>query len=347
MSLFVNIKKSLGNFRLDVSLEHEEGVLGLLGASGCGKSITLQCIAGIVTPDEGRIVLNGRVLFDSREKINLKPQQRNVGYLFQDYALFPNMTIRKNILCGLNKIKDKYMRTQKLKTSAELMHIEDQLDKYPDQLSGGQKQRAALARILVSEPELLLLDEPFSALDSFLRDELQIQIKKLLEEFGKDVLLVSHSRDEVYHLCKRLALIDNGSLIKYGNTKEVFADPESVKGCVLTGCKNTAKARKIDEHTVEVTDWGITLKTQNEVKDDLTAIGIRAHYFNTDCKSNRYKITCLSEMQEPFESTIMFRYEGQPKESPDIWWRMTKEKRPHVLPEYLGIAPQNVLLLYD
>ena len=216
MSLSVHIKKDFGGFLLSVDLEHESGIMGLLGASGCGKSLTLKSIAGIVTPDEGRIVLNGRVLFDSEQHMNLSPQVRNVGYLFQNYALFPNMTVEKNILCGLNREKDRNIRREKLENVLEMMELTSLRRSLPHQLSGGQQQRAALARILVSGPELLLLDEPFSALDSYLRDSLQIQVKELLENYGKDVLLVSHSRDEIYHLCSRMALIDRGKVFGTG-----------------------------------------------------------------------------------------------------------------------------------
>lgn len=137
MSLSVHIKKKLGDFCMKIDLEQEDGVLGILGASGCGKSLTLKCIAGIVTPDEGQIVLNGNVLFDSEKKINQKPQERNVGYLFQNYALFPNMTVEKNILCGMKKIKNRAMKREKLEEILEMMQLLPYRKSYPEQLSGG------------------------------------------------------------------------------------------------------------------------------------------------------------------------------------------------------------------
>ena len=200
MGLYVEIKKKIGNFFLDVSFEAAEGVSGLLGASGSGKSMTLKCIAGIVKPDVGRIVLNGKVLFDSKLNINLAPQKRRIGYLFQNYALFPNMTVRDNILCGARNIKDAGERERKLREIIEIMQLNGFEERRPGQLSGGQQQRAAMGRILIGSPELLLLDEPFSALDSHLRGQIQIETQKLLKSFGKDALLVTHSRDEIYHL---------------------------------------------------------------------------------------------------------------------------------------------------
>lgn len=346
MSLSVHFQKRFGDFRLKVDFEQEGGVLGLLGASGSGKSLTLKCIAGIHTPDEGRIVLNGRTLYDSEKGIRLRPQLRNVGYLFQSYALFPHMTVEKNILCGLNREKGRGLRKKKLYEAAEVLQIAEQLQKYPGQLSGGQQQRAALARILVSQPEVLLLDEPFSALDAYLRDQLQISVKEILDRFQKDVILVSHSRDEVYHLCQNVALIDQGEILECGALKSVFASPRSRIGAVLTGCKNIADARKTGEYEVEVPAWGLRLKTKERVEEGLCAVGIRAHYFNPRGKENVFPVRYDSRMEEPFETTIMFRYEGQTPESPSVWWRVPKERQPQQMPEVLGIAPQNVLLLY-
>lgn len=346
MSLSVHIRKKFGAFRLCVDMEHAQGITGILGASGCGKSLTLKCIAGIVTPDEGQIVLNGRVLFDSERKINLRPQERKVGYLFQNYALFPNMTVEKNILCGLHREKDRRERRRRMEEAAEWMQLKDQLHEYPHQLSGGQQQRAALARILVNEPELLLLDEPFSALDAYLRDQLQVQVKEILKQYGKDALLVSHSRDEVYHLCSHMALMGSGRVLEMGGTKAVFTAPGSRTGAVLTGCKNIVSARKTGTYEVEVPSWGIRLVSSVPVEDHLCAVGIRAHDFYPGEKENVFPVTFSEEIEEPFETTVLFRYRGQEEGTPDIWWRVPGDQKTGQMPEVLGIAPQNVLLLY-
>ena len=346
MSLSVHIKKKLGDFCMKIDLEQEDGVLGILGASGCGKSLTLKCIAGIVTPDEGQIVLNGNVLFDSEKKINQKPQERNVGYLFQNYALFPNMTVEKNILCGMKKIKNRAMKREKLEEILEMMQLLPYRKSYPEQLSGGQQQRVALARILVSQPELLLLDEPFSALDSYLRVQLQIQLLDILDRFGREAILVSHSRDEIYHLCPRVAMLDRGKVLKEGAVKEIFDDPGSPAGAILTGCKNIVKARKCGEYEAEIPDWGIRLKTSQRLEDHLTGIGIRAHYFDPGCADNRFPVRFVQELEEPFERILMFRYMGQNETSANVWWRLPTEKTDIQLPEKMGISPENVLPLY-
>ena len=170
MSLEVNITKKLDGFTLHVNFAARSTATAILGASGCGKSMTLRCIAGIVKPDAGRIVLDGRVLFDSAQHIDLPPQQRGVGLLFQNYALFPNMTVEQNVLCGL-KAEKTSARKARCAEMLQAMRLESLAKRYPAQLSGGQQQRTALARILVGRPKILMLDEPFSALDSYLREE--------------------------------------------------------------------------------------------------------------------------------------------------------------------------------
>lgn len=345
MSLIVDIRKRLGDFSLDARFETDDPVTGLLGASGCGKSMTLKCIAGVETPDKGRIVLDGETLFDSERGINLPPQQRRVGYLFQHYALFPHMTVEKNILCGLHGEKDKAVRQQRLREMLEMMQLTGLEKHRPAQLSGGQAQRVALARMLVSRPRLLLLDEPFSALDSHLRDQLQPQFLSLLRSYGRQAVMVTHSRDEAYHLCSRLCVMDEGRILRTGGTKEVFADPGSEPAARLTGCKNIARAVKAGEYEVDVPEWGIRLTAAKPVPDNVRAVGLRAHYFHPRAAANRYAVQWGDELEEPFEWILLFRYEGQDAASPALWWRMPKDKKPAAMPEALGIAPENVLLL--
>ena len=346
MSLIVDIRKDLGKFRLQAAFEAGKGVTSLLGPSGCGKSLTLKCIAGIEKPDSGHIELNGRVLYDSKRHINLRPQERRVGYLFQNYALFPNMTLRQNILCGMRE-KSRAEQEQKLSEILAVMQLEGLEKHRPHQLSGGQQQRAALARILVSEPRLLMLDEPFSALDAHLRDALKIELRDMLQRFGREVLMVTHSREEAYNMSRAIAVMDNGRLLTMKPTKELFADPGSVQAAVITGCKNIFPARKCGDFEVELPILGIRLKTARPVEDGLAAVGIRAHYFHPSAPHNRYPVRFVEEMEEPFETILQFRYAGQDPSSPPVWWRIPKDKRPAAFPQELGVAPANVLLLYE
>ena len=349
MSLYVDIKKDLGGFRLSVKFEAKDGVMGILGPSGCGKSMTLRCIAGVERPDEGRIVLDGVTLFDSEQRINLKPQQRRVGYLFQNYALFPNMTVRQNILCGAKWEKDKAKREELLARYIELMQLSGLEGHYPAQLSGGQQQRVALARILVNQPKLLMLDEPFSALDTHLREKLLVEMKGILERFGGVSIAVTHSRDEAYDLCDTIALMEDGRIHTLKPTKELFADPGTKAGASMTGCKNFSRARKTGEYEVEALDWGVGFTTAKPVRDDVAYIGIRAHYFSPNTKQNSHPVKLLGKIEEPFEDIIRFRYAAQPEGSPDLWWRLPKQFRPQNVTEgyVLGTSGANVLLLYE
>ena len=210
MSLEVHIEKKLNGFTLRSDLTAGNTATAILGASGCGKSMTLRCIAGIVKPDKGRILLDGRVLFDSEQHIDLPPQQRGVGLLFQNYALFPNMTVEQNILCGLNAEKDRAARKARCAEMLRAMRLEELAGRRPAELSGGQQQRTALARILVGRPRLLMLDEPFSALDSYLREEVEGEVGSLLAGFEGTALLVTHNRDEAYRLCRDMIVMDSG-----------------------------------------------------------------------------------------------------------------------------------------
>jgi len=345
--LSVDIQKKLGAFQLDVAFNAGDRVTGILGASGSGKSMTLRCIAGIDRPDRGRIVLDGETLFDSEKGISLPPQRRRVGYLFQNYALFPNMTVEKNILCGLYHEKDRTKRQHALDDVIRLLKLEALKKHRPAQLSGGEQQRTALARILVNRPRLLMLDEPFSALDSHLRDHLRIQMKKLLRQYSGSTLMVTHNRDEAYDLCGHIALMDAGTVLSVKPAKELFADPGSVAGAVITGCKNITAAHKTGEYEVEAPAWGIRLATALPVRDSLCAVGIRSHYFDPQTGHNRFPVRFTDETEEPFGFVLQFRYDNQANDAPDIWWQIPREMKSGVLPAGLGIDPVHVLPLYE
>ncbi len=346
MKLIVDIEKQMGDFRLRTAFDAETGITGLLGASGCGKSITLKCIAGIERPDSGHIELDGVTLFDRKRGIDLPPQRRRVGYLFQNYALFPNMTVRQNILCGLHGEKDRVLKYEKLEEIIHMLSLEELENHKPHQLSGGQQQRTALARILVSRPHLLMMDEPFSALDSYLRLRLQLEMRETLAAFEGPVLMVTHDRDEAYRMCDRIAVMEDGWADAPRPTKELFANPESVFAAVVTGCKNIASARKVGDYEIEVPDWGIRLTSSRLLRDDLCGVGIRAHYFHPRSDRNRFPVVFVREMEEPFEWVIQFRIPGQKEGTEDLWWRLPKDRRPQRMPDELGIAPDNVLPLY-
>ncbi|MDR1018689.1 MAG: putative selenium-dependent hydroxylase accessory protein YqeC [Lachnospiraceae bacterium] len=210
MRLYVNIKKKIGSFSLDVNFTVEKGVFGLFGRSGSGKSMTLKCIAGIENPDEGEIILGNKVFFSSIKKINLPPRKRRIGYMFQDYALFPNMTVEKNIKIAIGKRNSDELVRDYI-SQFQLVGLEKH---YPHELSGGEKQRVALARMMAAEPEVILLDEPFTALDSFLKDRLLCEMKDTINKSKKETIFVSHSRDEVTYICDEVKIMNKGKIDK-------------------------------------------------------------------------------------------------------------------------------------
>ena len=276
MALTVDIEKTMGDFLLRVSFEAEAETMGLLGASGSGKSMTLKCIAGVATPDRGRILLNGRTLFDSEKHIDLPPQQRQVGYLFQNYALFSHMTVEKNIAAGV-RAKDTGEKRRIVAEKLRAMRLEGLEKKLPHQLSGGQQQRVALARILAGEPELLLLDEPFAALDSYLKWQLELELMDNLDGFFGETLFVSHSRDEVYRLCSTVCVLDAGRSQSKMPVADLFGAPRTLAACLLSGCKNISRAEKRGPHRLFAQDWQVCLYTKQPVPDELTHIGVRSH----------------------------------------------------------------------
>ena len=349
MSVSVDIRKSFGDFTLDVRFEAGQETLSLLGDSGCGKSMTLRCIAGVIRPDEGVITINGRTVFDSSRKINLKPQQRRVGYLFQNYALFPNMTIVENIMAGLERRKDinKKERRELAMRYVDQFKLGGMEDRYPSEISGGQQQRTALARILVSDPQILLLDEPFSALDSHLRFRMEQEVREVIQSFGKTVILVSHDRDEVFRLSDKIAVMDQGNVDVFGTKHEVFADPQTRNACILTGCKNISPIRKLDDYHLVATDWNMELETARPI-GDASYIGIRHHDTNGEGEVNTYLCDVDNVIENPFSYTVLLRLASQPG-SAAFGWELDKQLWHKVQSEQIEIhvPPESILLLKE
>lgn len=279
MSLCVRIRKRLAAFTLDASfdVERADRVMALLGPSGCGKSVTLKCIAGVMRPDEGRIVLNGRTLFDSETGVDLPPQRRHVGYLFQDSALFPTMDVLHNVMAGVRE-GGRAERRERVRRELCAMRLDGVERLRPAQLSGGQRQRVAMARILASDPELILLDEPFSALDGYLRWQLELELADELRAFSGGAVLVTHDRDEVHRLAQDVCVIDRGQTEPLVSVHELFARPRTVAAALISGCKNVSRARVVGDRLLACDDWGVTLACADAPDARVTHVGIRAHY---------------------------------------------------------------------
>ncbi len=351
MALSVDITKHLDGFDLHVSFDVDKSneVLALLGPSGCGKSMTLKCIAGVVQPDRGRIVLNNRVLFDSETHLNLPPQERHVGYLFQNYALFPHMTVMQNVLVGAVG-QTRSEREASARKQLEKVQFEGLFDRRPSELSGGQQQRCAMARILVSEPELILLDEPFSALDGYLRWQLELELNDTLRAFPGGAVYVSHNRDEVYRLCNSVCVIDRGMSDKKVPVKELFSAPATLAAALISGCKNVSRAHATGEKILACSDWGIELQTALPIRGEVQYVGLRAHYFTVldGVSESENVIPCEVDrvIDNTFSTIVMartpkgalLRYEC----SKESWAARGDSKR--IL---LHIAPEHVMPLVE
>ena len=307
MSLIVDIEKDFGSFSLKVNIEQENSVLGFLGESDRGKSMTLKCIAGIVKPDKGKIILNGRVLFDSEKKINLPPQERKVGYLFQNYALFPHMTIRENIEIGLlnlhKKKKDKIVKEYLRK-----MKLEGFENRYPHQLSGGQQQRIAFARALAYKPEILLLDEPFSALDNHLKSSMENELIEILKDYQGSIVYVTHDIDECYRLCDDIVVFNRGLAMNKREKSQLFNNPMTLTEANITGCKNISEIDIINEEKVFAKNWGIECILPSKVMRGARYIGIRSHHIRLVENDLQFKRENLFELTvtKVFENSFSY-----------------------------------------
>ncbi|PSB23793.1 molybdate ABC transporter permease subunit [Stenomitos frigidus] len=353
--LFVTIEKQLANFKLDIAFTALPETLGILGGSGSGKSMTLRCIAGVETPTKGRIVLNGRTLFDAGKRINLPSHKRHVSLVFQNYALFPHMTVAQNIAFGLQRLP-KTLRRQRVSQQLASVQLQGLGDRYPHQLSGGQQQRVALARALATEPEALLLDEPFSALDTHLRSQMEQQLMETLSTYPGITLFVTHNLEEAYRLCGMLMVMSGGSAIAYGSKHQIFEHPKTVRVAQLTGCKNFSRVVVQGSGFVEATDWGITLQVLEAIPDRLTDIGIRAHQISimpAPDSDNTYPCWLAATSETPHRMTLFLKFNTAPTDAQDyhVQAEVFKEKwhaiKDQPFPWAVQLDPARLILMVD
>ena len=351
--LEVSVERALENFKLKVGLEAGPVPVGLLGPSGAGKSMTLRMIAGIISPDRGRIVLNGQVLFDSGTKKNVPAAKRRVGFVFQDYALFPHLTVEENVGFALHSLPDTERRTRVQKQLVAL-RISELEHRYPREISGGQRQRVAIARCMAMAPDALLLDEPFAALDPHLRRQTEEQLRETLASFGGPVVFVTHDMEEAFRFCTDLLVLDRGQIIAGGPKHELFVRPRTVAAARLTGCKNVVAARRVGEHRIAVPSWECELKTAEPVAGLLTHLGYRSHQIVFETQpggENSLSAWLISTSEAPHEMTLYLRLHRQPlpadpphlqADVPKDLWRILFT-RPQ--PWYIVLDPSRLLLL--
>ena len=311
MALEIEIEKKFPDFTLQVAFTAENALVGILGASGAGKTMTLRTVAGLDSPARGRIVLDGRVLFDSAAGIDLPSRARRVSLLFQHYALFPHLTVERNIGFGLRHLPGVTPQERSRRTAEQIaaMHLSGLERRFPGRLSGGQQQRVALARALAPQPAALLLDEPFSALDTHLRSQLERQLRGTLATYAGVTLLVSHNLEEIYRLCPQLVVLDKGQVIAHGSREEIFRHPPNRATARLTGCKNFSRARALDQGhrhgalgastLIEALDWGCALRVAQDIPRPPAHVAIRAHHIRVEAPPVKTPPVALPPIERP------------------------------------------------
>jgi len=312
--------------------------------------MTLRAIAGLERSARGRIVVNGRVLLDSSRGVALAARDRRAGLVFQNYALFPHRTVAENVSFGLAHVTTVEKETR-VRSVLRRMHLEDLEERYPRQLSGGQQQRVALARALATEPEILLLDEPLSALDFHLRGLVEKELLDTLAEFGGVTLYVSHSLEEVYRLCDVILVLARGRALAFGRKEEIFLHPPSLEAARLTGCKNFSRARGVSDGGVEALDWGARLRV-TQPHSVARHVAIRANHVTfADAPGGENVLPCslVDSTETPFRRTLYLRLhtaEGigwhlQAEILKDRW----EELRGRPMPWYVRLDPERVFVM--
>ncbi|MBE9068153.1 molybdate ABC transporter permease subunit [Leptolyngbya cf. ectocarpi LEGE 11479] len=353
--LQVDLESVLSGFHLDVAFQVGQRPLGILGASGAGKSMTLRCIAGLETPIQGQLVLNGRILFDAEKGVNVRSCDRNIGIVFQNYALFPHLTVAQNIAFG---IKPRHRRVTLVASWLNMLELSGLENRYPRQLSGGQQQRVALARALAMEPEILLLDEPLSALDTYLRSHLETLLRQVLSHYDGITLFITHKLEEAYRLCPHLLVLANGQIAATGPREEIFRHPPSVDVARVTECKNFSSARRMTDQSVEALDWGCQLQVMTSPPAETAHIGIRAHHIlfpglthlevqtpNTfpgwlaTVSETQHRVTLYIKLHSP--PSDVYDYHLQAEVYRDQWSLL--QQRP--LPWPVQLAPESVIVM--
>ncbi|MBI2853458.1 MAG: ABC transporter ATP-binding protein [Chloroflexi bacterium] len=358
--LKVDIKKSVPGFDLEVDFSIDEEILAVLGPSGSGKTMTLKCIAGLVRPDAGHIELNGRVLFDSVRRINLSPQQRKVGFVFQNYALFPHLTVYQNTAYGVQGRSPDEVKSR-VSSLLEKMRILGLAQRYPSELSSGQQQRVALARALSNEPELLLLDEPFSALDTPRRERLEFELLALQRSYKGEILLVTHDLAQGYKMGSKVAVYEAGHIVQCDTKDNVVGKPANRTVARLTGFRNLMEGRitRIDGPYLWVTvpRLGQSFKIQDPVDsnmliDQRVTVGIRPEYVTIAAgPAENAVLSVVSQVVEGITS-VSYYFHGKADEDGryDLEARLEKSRNPVIAPGqscYVYLPPERLVLLKE
>ena len=354
--LTVDVAKSLPDFHLKSRFSADRQPLGILGASGSGKSLTLRCIAGLERPSEGRIVLNGRVLFDSENRVDVRACDRKVGFVFQNYALFPHLTVAQNIAFGMRNV----LMAQRLSAVTgylKEMGLSGLGDRYPHQLSGGQRQRVALARALAIQPDILLLDEPLSALDTYLRSRVEKLLIEALSRYQGITLLVTHKLEEAYRVCPNLLVLSQGEILAADTREAIFRRPPVLEVARVTECKNFSRVRVAGVRRLEALDWGCFLETAADVSASIVWAGVRAHHLQflaqADDAGNAFPAWVAMVSESQHRVTLYIKLHAAPRSSRDyhlqaeVYREKWEKIRERVVPFFVRIDPSHLILMEE
>jgi len=361
MPLEIDIEKQLADFTLNVKFHAPDGPLAILGASGAGKTMLLRCIAGLETPERGRIVLNGRALFDSDANVKLPARERNIGLLFQNYALFPHRTVAQNIGFGLTALTATE-RDARVAHLAARTQVAELVGRSARELSGGEQQRVALARALAIDPKALLLDEPLSAMDTHLRSQVETLLEETFQSHARPALVVTHNIEEAYRISQDLLVLSRGRVVAHGPKHEVWRRPANSEVARLTGCKNISRAQVEPDGTVTAIDWRLRLTLAHPAPASTRWIGIRAHHIEfPDAQAqetprsapppqnqNAFPCWLAHHSETPFRMTVFLRTRELEKSEDEIelqaeltkpeWDRLRTQEQPwrvRLSPEHL------------
>ena len=302
---------------LNMVIEDREFII-LLGPSGCGKTTTLRMIAGLETPTEGRITIGDTVVFDSEKKINLSPAKRDIGFLFQNYALWPHMTVHQNIAFGLENLKWPKAEIEARVKEMLAMHKIEEFDKrYPAELSGGQQQRVAIARTLAPKPKVLFMDEPLSNLDAKLRLEMRIELKRLHTDTDSTFIYVTHDQLEAMTLSSKICLIKNGVLQQYDPPMDTYSNPANLFVADFVGNPSMnfidAQCLSVEGDTAQVEFFGRRFafkaeKPIGKLASDKVVVGVRPEFVQLESGDNKAKI--YGTLPAGMETTVKLDVDG-------------------------------------
>ena len=352
-NLALSIEHDFANFQLKADLINRHQPLGILGPSGAGKSLLLRCIAGLETSTKGVIYVDERPLLDSHKGIDLPSHQRHIGLLQQNYALFPHLTVAENIAFGLQDLSIQE-RDQRIYSYLNRMQLEGLGNRFPYQLSGGQQQRVALGRTLATEPEILLLDEPLSALDTYLRHQIEQILMDVLSDYSGVTLFVTHKLEEIYRVCPNILVLSDGKVIACDRKETIFQNPPSYQVAKVTECKNFSRVKILSDSIVEAVDWNCQLRVTQPIPQSLTYLGFRAHHFRFAIQSGQINtfpcwLSHLSETQHRITLYLSLNSPSTTSENYHLQAEIFREKwqilQQRPFPWYVHLDPTRIILM--